>query len=145
MENLLTADSRPSTVDRQPSTVDRLSSMKWKMENGKWKVVVRRWRSFLFSFASLHGYYPSPRRGLPFCPFCSWVTFLLPESFGNLRSLGNNFQFSIFNFPFSIQSQTPPLLRSTPARRGRRAQFRPPLPTSPVVGEGDSEGDNFEF
>ena len=41
-----------------------------------------------------------------------------------------NFPLSIFNFKTDA-----PALRAPPARRGRRAQFRPPLPTSPVVGE----------
>ena len=41
-------------------------------------------------------------------------------------------------------------LTAPPARRGRRAQFRPPLPTSPIVGEGYlgeewSDGTGNEF
>ena len=44
---------------------------------------------------------------------------------------------SILNFQFSILNSITdaPALRA--ARRGRRAQFRPPLPSSPIVGEGD--------
>ena len=72
-------------------------------ENGKLKVVVRRWRSFLFSFASLHGYYPSPRRGLPFCPSLQFAT----KSFGNLlRNLHNTLCFIILRTHKSLTNKT---------------------------------------
>ena len=40
--------------------------------------------------------------------------------------------------PVVLSFTNPSALRAPPARRGRRAQFRPPLPTSPIVGEGYS-------
>ena len=83
----------------------------------------------------------------------SWVSFLIPVPKAHL-----NFQFSIFNFQFSplsaffcptsffkaLKALKVPFCPFCPftdapalqaARRGRRAQFRPPLPSSPFVGE----------
>ena len=69
--------------------------------------------------------------GHPFCHLLLLgIFFNTQDKKGTIGTLISHCQFSIFN----SKTDAPPF-GHPPARRGHRAQFRPPLPSSPFVGE----------